>query len=473
MIEAIKNKLWNVLRKKDVSLAMVCDREERILWHRGRRITGRTLADGEGFPKSLIRETISLSKTVQSEDVVVMSSADGLPHSAGALYLRSILILPFEREFFLYLDSGSKEGFSDADIEVFRAMSELLGETVAQIRRRGKDPGGIAGSSTAMDRVRELVVNYALEEESVLLLGETGVGKNHVAELIHRASGRTGKLVVVHCPSIPESLFESEIFGHRRGAFTGATEARRGLIQEADGGTLMLDEVSEVPLSFQAKLLAFSETGRYRILGDSSERQSTARLLVASNRELAEEVREKRFRSDLYFRLNVLPIAIPPLRKRPADIRDLVRQHIVLLRGKKIENGFFEALERHSWPGNVRELIQVLKRAGIQLPGATIGSQVEQVLMSIEREIPGDPDQLVTSIETSLDQGASFWDTAWKAFLDRDLNREQLQALLKRLFVTNGHSLRRLSEAVNIEDKDYSRFVSSLHKYKVHPNPAD
>ncbi len=473
MIEAIKNKLWNVLCEKDVSLAMVYDREGRILWHRGRGITGRTIESGEGFPKSLIRETISEPKALHTEDVVVTSSSDALPRSASALFLRSILILPFERSFFLYLDSGSKESFSGSDIEVFRAMGELLGETVARIRHRGADPGGIDGSSAAMDRVRELVVNYALEEESVLLLGETGVGKNHVAELIHRASGRAGKMVVVHCPSIPESLFESEIFGHRRGAFTGATEARCGLIQEAEGGTLMLDEVSEVPPSFQAKLLAVAETGRYRILGDSREREANARLIAASNRDLAREVSEKRFRSDLYYRLNVLPIQIPPLRERPADIRDLVERHAGLLRGKKIEDGFFEILEGHDWPGNIRELIQVLKRVGIQLPGTSVGTQVEKVLMGIETAPRGDDDLIVHEIEASLLQGASFWDTAWKSFLDRDINREQLRGLLMKLFAAHRCSLRELSEAVNIDHTDYPRFVSSLHKYKVHPARQD
>jgi transcriptional regulator with PAS, ATPase and Fis domain len=280
-------------------------------------------------------------------------------------------------------------------------------------------------------------------------------------------------MVIVHCPSIPESLFESEIFGHRRGAFTGATEARKGLIEEAKGGTLMLDEVSEVPLSFQAKLLAIAETGRYRILGDSRERESDIRLLAASNRDLAQEVREKRFRSDLYYRLNVLPICIPPLRERPSDIRDLVQQHIGLLRGKKIEEGFFQALEQHSWPGNIRELIQVLKRAGIQLPGITIGPEIHQVLMGIESPDGGIGDTTVDEIETSLANGASFWDTAWKSFLARDLNREQLRGLLEKLFATHGHSLRRLSQAINIDSEDYPRFVSALHKYQVHPARQD
>lgn len=468
MIEAIKDTLWEVIQEKDVSLAMVFDREGRILWHRGRGIKGPNVSEGEGFPKSLIQETIGNAHEVLSQDVVVTSSGGDLPRSATVLFLRSLLIMPFDRRFFLYVDSGSKESFSQADLALFRAMGKLFGQTMARIRH-GADTGGIVGSSPAMDRVRELVVSYALEEEPVLLLGETGAGKNHIAEFIHKASGRAGKMVIVHCPSIPESLFESELFGHARGAFTGATTARQGLVREAEGGTLLLDEVSDVPTTFQAKLLALAETGRYRVLGESRERMSSVRIIAASNRDLANEIASKRFRSDLFFRLNVLPIEIPPLRERPEDLRDLVEEHRPLLRGKATGGGFIEALESHSWPGNVRELIQVLKRAGIRLSGPTIGGEVEQVIGGIVDESGAASDAIIVEIETELAEGDTFWDTAWKRFLDRDINREQLTSILAKLYSTNGCSLRRLSEAVNIEPKEYPRFVSSLHKYSVHP----
>ena len=469
MIEAIKAKLWSVLRDKEVSLAMVYDRRGRILWRRGRTVSGHTVEDGEGFPKSLIRKGLAQGEELGSEDVVVMVDQAGMPQSARALYLKSLLILPVAEGYFLYLDSGSKKSFSDADRGAFRALGELLGETLAAITRGG--PGsGLSGSSAAMERVREQVARYALEEEPVLLVGETGVGKNHVAELIHRASGRAGRLVVVHCPSIPESLFESEMFGHRRGAFTGAGQSRHGLVQGAEGGTLLLDEVSEVPLSFQAKLLSFVETRRYRVLGDSREREADLRLLAASNRDLAEEVGGGRFRADLYYRLNVLPVVIPPLRERPEDLPELVEHHLALLRGKRPGPGFFEILEGQRWPGNVRELIQVLKRAGIELAGPEIGREVEQVLMAGGAvDGSGSADERGLDLETALGAGASFWDTAWRAFLDRDLNRGQLRGLLRRRYREQGHSLRRLAESVNIEPKAYPRFVSALHKYDLHP----
>lgn len=468
MIEAIKSKLWSVLRSKDVSLAMVYDRRGHILWHRGRSITGKTVEDGGGFPKSLIRESLANRQEVGSEDVVIMSDATAIPESARVLYLKSLQIRPLEGGFFLYVDSGSKESFSDADRELFRALGELLGETLAAVTH-GDTAGDLAGSSPAMLRIRELVACYAVEEEPVLLAGETGVGKTHVAKQIHRVSGRSGRLVVVHCPSVAESLFESEMFGHRRGAFTGATESRAGLVQAADGGTLLLDEVSEVPLAFQAKLLSFVETRQYRVLGEAKEREADVRLIAASNRDLAAEAEAGTFRADLYYRLNVLPVVIPPLRERPQDLRDLVEHHLPLLRGKRPGSGFFEVLERHRWPGNVRELVQVLKRAGIELTGPEIGKEVATIMMPSVTAEESRGDVQVAQLENAIRDGASFWDSAWKEFLARDLNREDLKRLLRRGYRQHGSSLRELSRAFNIESEAYPRFVSALHKYDLHP----
>jgi len=468
MIEAIKSKLWSVLSSKEVSLAMVYDRHGHILWHRGRTITGKSVEDGEGFPKSLIRDSLENRQEVGSEDVVIMSEATAIPESARVLYLKSLLIRPLDGGFFLYVDSGSKEAFSDADRELFRTLGELLGETLATVTK-GDTAGDLAGSSSAMAKVRELVACYAVEEEPVLLAGETGVGKTHVAKQIHRASGRTGRLVVVHCPSVAESLFESEMFGHRRGAFTGAADSRTGLVQSAAAGTLLLDEVFEVPLALQAKLLSFVETRRYRVLGETTERETDVRLLAASNRDLAAEAEAGSFRTDLYYRLNVLPVVIPPLRERPQDLHDLVEHHLPLLRGKRPGRGFFEVLERHHWPGNVRELVQVLKRAGIELPGPEIGPEVETVMMPSVGAKGSHGDARVARLENTLREGASFWDTAWKEFLGRDLNREELRRLLRRGYRKHGESLRELSRAFNIEPAAYPRFVSALHKYDVHP----
>jgi two-component system response regulator HydG len=367
------------------------------------------------------------------------------------------------------VDSGSKSSFSPTDGEVLKVLGEMLRDTLETIKRDEMEPGGITGPSETMDRVRDLVVRYSLEEDPVLLVGETGVGKSHVAGLLHRYSGLPGKLVVVNVPSIPENLFESEMFGHARGAYTGATERSLGLVHEAEGGTLFLDEVSEVPTAMQAKLLAFVETRRYRLIGDAQERQAHVRLVAASNRDLAMEVREKRFRSDLFYRLNVLPIVLPPLRQRPEDIRALVSHHAGLLRGKSLTDDCWTVMLRHGWPGNVRELIHVLKRAGISFPGPTIGSEISDLLGAGETSTAVSLEDAVVRAESEIRAGGCFWDTAWRSFLDREINREELRGLLARAFAENGGSLRRLARALHIAEGDYPRFVSALHKYDVHP----
>ena len=168
---------------------------------------------------------------------------------------------------------------------------------------------------------------------------------------------------------------------------------------------------------------------------------------------------------------NVLPITIPPLRERSEDLPALVAHHGHLLRGKIPGQGFLDALGRHPWPGNVRELLQVLKRAAIQLPGPEIGAEVEGVLFGAVGQAAEEPshDPHLARVEAALDGGVGFWDSAWQAFLDRDLNRTQLRDMLRRRFAEHGNSLRRLAEALNIPAADYPRFVSALHKYDVHP----
>lgn len=469
MIEVVKARLWRLLQEKEVSLAMLFDSDGRILWHRGRSVTGRTLESGEGFPKSALREAILRRAVLRERDVVVTSSGADLPQSARVLYVRSLIILPIDETFLLYVDSGSKSSFSPADAEVLGLLGEMLRDTLETIKRDEMEPGGITGPSEATRRVRDLVVRYSLEEDPVLLVGETGVGKSHVAGLLHRYSGRAGKLVSVNVPSIPESLFEREMFGHGRGAFTGAGERSHGLVHEAEGGTLFLDEVSEVPPSLQAKLLAFVDTRRYRMVGEAQERQADVRIVAASNRDLVAEVKEKRFRADLFYRLNVLPVRIPPLRERPEDVRALVEHHSGLLRGKAVTEEFWAVMLRHGWPGNVRELLHVLKRAGIGLEGPRIGGEIAGLLASGDvTSAPGLPDA-VARAETRIREGGCFWETAWRSFLDREINREELRGLLERTYEEQGSSLKRLAKALHVEEQDYPRFVSALHKYDVHP----
>ncbi|MCK5055525.1 MAG: sigma-54-dependent Fis family transcriptional regulator [Candidatus Aminicenantes bacterium] len=469
MIESIKARLWNLLKEKEVSLAMLYDKEGRILWHRGRKIKGKTITEGEGFSKSYIENTLHSGDPVEQKDVVISLSGDGLPLSARILYVKSLLIQPVTSNIFLYVDSGIKESFSLSDCEVFKVMGHLLGEMIEQIKKNQRDTGGISGSSRIVGEIREQVVRYSLEEEPVLLIGETGVGKNHVAELIHRFSGRKGPFVVINTPSIPETLFESELFGHIKGAFTGAAENKKGLVREAEGGTLFFDEIGEISLTFQAKLLQLIDTKKYRSLGDPRERTADVRIVAAGNRDLKEEIDLKRFRQDLYFRLNVLPIKIPPLRERKEDIREIVAEYSDHLRGKETGSGFWEAMFAYDWPGNVRELIHVLKRAGIQLPGPKIDREIEAIIKADKEEGTVQSTSFADTLRESVTAGRSFWDTAWKHFLNRDINRYEMITFLDAYFIESDKNLKAMSQRLNIKDKDYPRFISALHKYGIHP----
>lgn len=468
MIDTFKRKLLDVLKEKEVSLAMIYDRDGRILWRSGRRIRGTTVENGEGFSKTSIKRTLSGEGPLCENDVMATSGGDDLPKSARMLFIKSLLIRPLASDLFLYVDSGTRSAFGEADRQVLGMLGELLAETIADARGRTGLEGGLSGQSAAMQAVRDAAAKYALEDEPVLVTGETGVGKNRVAEVIHRVSGRRGPFVVVHMPSIPEGLIESELFGHRKGAFTGALEDRRGLVEEAANGTLFLDEIAEAPLAFQAKLLRFVETRRYRVVGEPKEREADLRVVAASNRELDEEVRQKRFREDLYFRLSVLRLRIPPLRNRKEDIRALVLENERRLRGKIIGEGFWEVVLAHHWPGNVRELIHVLTRAGVELEGVAVGQEIAEVIGCDQTRAARPCDGALDGATAELATGRSFWDTVWQAFLNRDINRRELRQWLAVRHAATGGSLKRLAASLNIED-DYPRFISVLHKYAVHP----
>jgi len=346
----------------------------------------------------------------------------------------------------------------------------LLGETIQNIRASEVNIDGISGDSPQVHKLRKLVLNYSLEDDPVLLMGETGVGKTHIAELIHKYSGRSGKFVVVDVPTVNENLFESEIFGHKKGSFTGAVADKKGLVTEADGGTLFFDEISEVPVSFQAKLLRFIETKRYRVLGETVEKTADVRILAATNKNLPEAIEKGEFRQDLYYRLNILGIQIPPLRERRDDIKAIILENLVLLKGKEIGKGFWEIVSRYDWPGNFRELFSVLKRAGILCDGPIGGRDIETIIHEAdERTQPSGESDKMLVLQGEIDGGKNFWDTVWQAFLDRDLNREEVKDFLKGHFGGCDSRLKKLAEKLNIEESDFKKFVAVLHKYKIHP----
>ena len=227
----------------------------------------------------------------------------------------------------------------------------------------------LVGASEAMEHVRQLIAQVAPTDARVLILGESGTGKELVASAIHRRSGRAkGPFVSVNCAAIPRDLVESEMFGHERGAFTGATDRRIGRFEVADTGTLFLDEVGDLQLEAQAKLLRVLETGEIQRIGAERSRRVDIRVLAATNRRLEDAVASGGFREDLYFRLNVFPIAIPPLRERLGDLPDLVAHLAARLRPRRpphFTDEALEALARHGWPGNVRELANIVERLAI------------------------------------------------------------------------------------------------------------
>jgi DNA-binding NtrC family response regulator len=472
MIESIKDKVWDILKGKEVSLAMVYDRDGRILWHRGRGIQGQTVMEGRGFSKSCAEAALRQGEA-REDGVAITRTVGDLPDSARLLYVKNVMVVPAGDSLFLYVDGGVKAGFSPADAALICAMGSMLGEAVDRFRAGSGPTGTIAGDSAAARNLRDLVAKYALEEEPVLLLGETGVGKNHIADLIHRLSGRRGPMVVVHTPNIPADLFENELFGHARGAYTHAEQQKKGLIEEADRGTIFLDEIAEIPLPLQSKLLRFIESGRFRVLGGVEEVRVDVRVIAASNRDLAEEVKRGGFRKDLFFRLNVLPLRVPPLRERRDDIRALVQENERLLRGKTLTPEAWKLLGGHDWPGNVRELLHVLTRAGIVLPGPTIGPEIGRLLqdgLEADGAAAGDA---AGAWRAEIASGKSFWDTVWRAFIRRDLNRAQVRLFLKGLFGECGQNLKALAAQLNIRDSEYPRFVSMLHRYAIHPKKED
>ncbi len=225
---------------------------------------------------------------------------------------------------------------------------------------------GIVASSPAFRLVLRDAWRVARSDVPVLLTGESGTGKEVITELLHRGSPRAaGPLVAVNCAAIPANLLASELFGHERGAFTGADQRRTGKIREAHGGTLFLDEIGDMPLELQPALLRVLETGRITPVGSDREVQVDYRLVAATNRDLEAEVLAGRFRADLFYRLNVIALELPPLRERPEDIGDLARHFLAHKGGekKRLSRAAARALATHPWPGNVRELANAMERA--------------------------------------------------------------------------------------------------------------
>jgi PAS domain S-box-containing protein len=275
----------------------------------------------------------------------------------------------------------AEESLRGAIAEIEELKDRLQAENVylQQEVSAGYNFGEIIGQSTALSYVFLRVEQVAPQDATVLLLGETGTGKGVIARAIHGRSARKDRpMITVNCTSLPANLIESELFGRERGAFTGASARQIGRFELADGGTIFLDEIGEMPLELQSKLLRVIQDGEFERLGGPRTVKVDVRIIAASNRNLEEEVRNGRFREDLFYRLNVFPITIPPLRERKDDIPLLVSHFVAKLgkkTGKKIEivsKATLKTLQEYQWPGNVRELESVIERAVITSQGPAL-----------------------------------------------------------------------------------------------------
>jgi transcriptional regulator with GAF, ATPase, and Fis domain len=270
-----------------------------------------------------------------------------------------------------------------AEIEALRKRLELENEYLREEVTRAGAFGELVGQSPALEALTRQIDLVAPTDSTVLILGESGTGKELVAREIHRRSKRAGKsLIKVNCAAVPRDLYESEFFGHARGAFTGALRDRSGRFELADNGTLFLDEIGEIPLELQAKLLRVLQEGELERVGEERTRKVNVRLIAATNRNLRAEAEAGRFRQDLYYRLSVFPIEIPPLRKRKEDI-PLLADHFLQVSVRKVGRpkprltlATVQRLQQYDWPGNVRELQHVIERAVITSTGGKLNVEL-------------------------------------------------------------------------------------------------
>ncbi len=367
---------------------LIIDDEEKL-----RHLLARIIKS-EGFDVYEAPDLKSGFKKLETNDIDVVLCDVKLPDGNGVDFLQKIKTSFPLTEVILLTAFGKisdgvqamKNGAFDYIVKgddndkiiplLYKALEKVqLQKKVKQLEKRISDKysfDNIIGKSKGLEQVIDLAKKVAKTDSTVLLTGETGTGKEVFAQAIHENSNRAGKsFVALNCSTFSKEILESELFGHKQGAFTGAIKDKKGFIEEANGGTLFLDEIGEMPLELQAKLLRVLETNEYIQIGDTTPRKSNFRLIAATNRDLKTESDEHRFRSDLYFRLNIFEIKIPPLRERVKDIVPLVHYFVKEFSSRSnkkeltINPDFLHKLETYHWPGNVRELKNVIERSVI------------------------------------------------------------------------------------------------------------
>jgi transcriptional regulator with PAS, ATPase and Fis domain len=341
----------------------------------------------------------------------------------------------------------------------------------------------LIGRSAALRLVQQEIEYAARSDAKVLITGASGVGKEIVAHLIHqRSKRRHAPLMTINCAAMPDTLLESELFGHTRGSFTDAYRDKRGLLESANTGTVFMDEIGEMSLRMQALLLRFLESGEIQRVGTDDPRRLTSdvRVIAATNRRLLDRIKASDFREDLYYRLNVIHITIPPLKERRDDVEPLLHH---FLRQFAAQHGVpapacspeaLAALEQYDWPGNVRELRNITERLICRCEGETIrfDDLPREIAPPLVR-VAGEPAKVATPVaQALLDRmihgGESFWDVAYEPFMARDLTREEMRLVVRAGLEETRGNYKALVQLFNMAPRDYKRFLNFLRKYGCH-----
>ena len=328
---------------------------------------------------------------------------------------------------------------------------------------------GLVVASRTMTDLLQIAERAAKSPAKVLITGESGVGKDVVARFIHQQSARkAAPFVAVNCAGVPETLLESELFGHVKGSFTGAYRDKRGKIELAQNGTLFLDEVGEMSLRMQALLLRFLENGEVQSVGsDQAHARVDVRVIAATNRDLGELVASGQFREDLLYRLRVIHLHVPPLRERHEDVQVLTK-HFLARAGREVtfSDDAQRAFQGYRWPGNVRELLNVVEQLVWLSPNGTI--EVEHLPVSMRaasgRLTPAEDRrrQVADDLYDALVRGASFWSHVYPMFLARDITRHDLRELVRRGLRESRGRYKALLTLFGMSDRDYRRFMNFL-----------
>ena len=360
-----------------------------------------------------------------------------------------------------------------------KSVSGLSSDGMFQSAMRVRDNTELIGDSMPIKGLRTEVLRVARSDAKVVITGESGVGKEIVARSIHRQGPRATEVFApVNCAGMPETLLESELFGHVKGSFTGAYRDKPGKLESAHMGTIFLDEIGEMTLRMQGLFLRFLETGELQKVGaDGGHRRVNVRVIAATHRDLRGMIAQMLFREDLYYRLNVINIVVPPLRDRPEDIPILAQhflEHFTSVNGSPVTSispEGMQALTRYQWPGNVRELQNVIERLVVTVPGPQI--EVDDLSLEIQvhdkvalRRKRERRRTVADDLYKKIVEGhESFWFTVYPLFMGREITRAQVREVIRLGLEQSCGSYKSLAKMFNLENRDYKKFLNFLQKH--------